>query len=320
MRHLRVGPTTLLCLLAIAALPLHACDGAKTPTAAAGIMVVPAGSVPQIEPAPVQETDIAFQRFVNTHVHAIKSDDVLREVLRQANVRQTMLVQSHTTAQDVDTNTVLRDLRRMLTVTTIPDTNLIEIRVSTKDRLDAPVIANAIADMYLTRARLLAQVHASILNELFTARRVALEKDIDEASKERDKVMHDLARQPEIEESYRFFTRKYLDQTDAVALLELSIGTGAQKKDAEQEKHEERRLALAKALLERRQEQLDESRQAWRELLAKQRQAEAHTRKLERLRAQQQRLTEALERMDMTMRRPDAMRVQLHSLARTPAQ
>jgi hypothetical protein len=319
MGHPRISSTTLLPLLVMAALPLTACDGAEASTATAVRQVLPAGSVAQVELAPVQETDAAFLRFVNTHVYEIKSEDVLREVLRQPEVGQTTLIQSNLTEEGTDTNAALRDLRQALTVAAVRDTNLIEIHVSAKDRVGAATVANAIADVYLKRVKLLERVRHSALNELFTAWRVGLEKDIDEATKDRDKLMDDLARQPEVELSYEFFARKYLEQADAVAMLEMGVAADAQKKDAELEKRNEERLSVAKARLAKRQEQLDSSRRAWRKMLVKQQEADAVDRKLERLRAEKQRLGEALARMDWTMRRPDTLRVRLQSQARTPS-
>lgn len=90
------------------------------------------------------------EAFMNTMVRVLRSDSILSKALEERRVRETVWAQKFKDASgNLNTVEALKKLRKIVSSRAILDTNIIQLRVGTHHRDDAPNIAGTISDVFL---------------------------------------------------------------------------------------------------------------------------------------------------------------------------
>ncbi|MDX2114160.1 MAG: AAA family ATPase [Planctomycetota bacterium] len=91
--------------------------------------------------------------FMNTQARIMKSDTILSKALEEREVKNTQWAKKYMDAAgELDRPRALRKLRKIVSARVIPDTSIIQLRVGTPSRDDAPNIVNSISDVYMSDA------------------------------------------------------------------------------------------------------------------------------------------------------------------------
>lgn len=91
-----------------------------------------------------------MEAYMNTMARVASSDSILSKAIEEKTVRDTAWAEQFKDASgNVDAIEALKALRKIVSTRVIPDTNILQLTVSTHEKDDAPNIARAISDVFL---------------------------------------------------------------------------------------------------------------------------------------------------------------------------
>lgn len=133
------------------------------------------------------------ERFVGTQVQLLMSRLILEDaLLRTREIRETAWAQPFLDEKRViDTNKALRQLEKQMSARPLPQSNLIQLRVSTKDPKDSAILVNAIADAFMRDHRGTGSSSVEEQKRVLGDTVKKLEEDIKRLKGEREQVLKD---------------------------------------------------------------------------------------------------------------------------------
>lgn len=129
--------------------------------------------------------------FIQTQVKLIQADQILIAALDEPTVRNTKWIKQYMGRDGLDQAEALYDLKKIVSARMLGGTALFELSVRTPSSVDAPLIANAISDVYMDDHRKTRGADARQKIEQFDRNLRSLKSDIDAIENNKERLIAD---------------------------------------------------------------------------------------------------------------------------------